>query len=234
MSSNNNLKLKRVGNALHIINGDSVGTMPLTTSVEIHKAIDTMAEVVYQVTTANQELKKSVNSTDLVEEYSLSSIQSLFDDVTLNIPSHICADLTKALQNVPQHLQGQALKALATLTARVYSDAAEQILLADDTRLLSKSLAKKAVTIGKDVELVSAKLDEPLEKIKKVRYENAIRKDLLKKGVAQGELIAKTKYAGITADTLETAAAITKAKRVTADSKEKLAKSIRHANYVAE
>lgn len=227
------MKIKRVSNALHVITENGSSVMPMTNTQEINKAMDTLIEVIYQTSHANQELKKSVMDDTLVEQFDTTNITPLIGDVCLNIPSQIEKEINKAVSLSPSHLQGQLLKSMVNITAKIYADASEQIQLADDSRLLSKSLAAKANTLRKDLELMNEKLDEPLERVKRMKYERTVSKELLRKGVEQGDLLARIKYGTIDAETLETAAAISKAKEVIQDQKSNLDKAIKNARSVS-
>lgn len=228
------LKIKRVSNAIHIITDTASAIMPMTTQQETMKAMDTLIETIYQISHVNADLQKSVMDGSVVESYETKSTDALFDDVTLNIPSHVCKDLRKALECAPSHLQGQILKAVASVTSKIYRDCAEQIIQADDATLLSKSLLKKSMTITKDIELLADKLDEPLMALKHAQYEKAVKKDLLSKGFQQGVTVTKAKLAGVDNEVIETATAIVKAKSVQADEKKSLSSAIKAAKRVSE
>lgn len=223
------LKLKRVGQALTILTEDGSSIMPLVTQKDNEKCIDTLCEMIYRVSHRNSELQKSVMDDTLVESFATDETEALTEAVCMNIPSHLERDIEKALSFAPRHLQTQLLKQLAILTSKVFSDASEQVLLANDNMLLSKSLAAKSRTIVKDVDLLSEKLDESLEQIKRMNFEKSVKKELLRKGAEQGALAARSKYGTINQETLETAAAINKAKKVVADKADRLSDAISSA-----
>lgn len=223
------MKIKRVSNALHVITENGSSVMPMTNTQEINKAMDTLIEVIYQTSHANQELKKSVMDDTLVEQFDTTNITPLIGDVCLNIPSQIEKEINKAVSLSPSHLQGQLLKSMVNITSKIYADASEQILLAQDIHLLSKSLVAKSNTLKKDLDLMADKLDEPLEVVKRMNFEKSVKKELLRKGAEQGALAARSKYGTINQETLETAAAINKAKKVVADKADRLSDAISSA-----
>ncbi len=227
-----NLKLKRVAKALHIITPNGSSVLPMDNESNTNKAVDTLIEFCYKLSHTNAELQKSVMDDELVESFN-NSVEPLVDAVCLNIPSTIEKQIVSAISCAPSHLQGQLLKSMVEITAKIYADASEQIQLADDSRLLSKSLAAKANTLRKDLELMNEKLDEPLERVKRMKFERTVSKELLRKGAEQGDLAARAKYGTIDQETLETAAAINKAKEVIADKSDALDKAIKNARSVS-
>jgi len=61
-----------------------------------------------------------------------------------------------------------------------------------------------------------------------------MRTELLRKGIAQGKIIANAGFSGMTNETLETAAALNKAKAVLGDSKARRAKIISDAQKISK
>jgi hypothetical protein len=64
--------------------------------------------------------------------------------------------------------------------------------------------------------------------------EKSMRKEILRKGIAQGKMIANAGFSGMTNDTLETAAALNKAKAVLNQGKTKREKIIRDAQKISK
>ena len=214
------MKIKQVGNALHIITKDASAVMPMTNKQETEKAINTLIEVIYQASHTNAELQKSVMDDNLVEGFETQSNLALLNDLMVNIPNHVVKSSKDSISYAPTALQPQVMKHFANAISRVYKDAAEMVLSANDTTLLARSLLQKSILIGRDVELLSDKLDEPLEKLKSIKQERILRKSVLKAGVKQGETLAMAHYGTFDKDVLDTARSIQKA-RNTAETKDK-------------
>lgn len=223
------MKIKQVGNALHIVTQDASAVMPMTTKEETTKAINTLIEVIYQATHTNTELQKSVLSEDLVESFDTKDSQALLNDLMMNVPSHVVKSAKDSIAFAPSALQPQVLKHFATAISRVYKDAAEMVLSANDTTLLARSLLQKSILIGRDVELLNDAIDAPLEKMKAIKQERVLRKSVLKSGVSQGETMAKLKYGEFDNDVLDTARSIQKARNVS-DTKRKAIKDALRAS----
>lgn len=223
------MKIKQVGNALHVVTKDSSAVMPMTTKEETAKVINTLIEVIYQATHTNTELQKSVMSEALVESFDTKDNQALLNDLMMNVPSHIVKSAKDSIAFAPSALQPQVLKHFANAIARTYKDAAEMVLSANDTTLLARSLLQKSILIGRDVELLSDAIDAPLEKMKSIKQERIMRKSVLKAGVSQGETMAKLKYGEFDKDVLDTARSIQKARNVT-DTKRKAIKDALRAS----
>jgi hypothetical protein len=90
------------------------------------------------------------------------------------------------------------------------------VLECSDTNLLYRSLVQKSGFISRDVEMLSEKLDEPLEKVKRLQVERQLSKDILHRGVEQGKIATLAHYGTFDKDVLDTARSIQKA-RNTAD-----------------
>jgi hypothetical protein len=121
------------------------------------------------------------------------------------------------------------MKHFAQAISRVYKDAAEMVLSSNDSTLLARSLLQKSILIGRDVELLADKIDEPLEKMKAIKQERVLRKSVLRKGVEQGQLLAKAKYGEFDTDVLDTARSIQSARNVTEAKSNHKSKAIKNA-----
>lgn len=228
------MKIKKIGNALHIVTGEDSVIVPMSTPSEIEKCTNTLIEVIYQVSHKNAELEKLVANDSLVESYDTKSSLPLLNDVLMNVPSHVSKSAKDAIQFAPSALQPQVIKQFANAISRVYKDAAEMILASDDSTLLARSLLQKSVMIGRDVELLADKLDEPLQKVKAIKFEREMRKSVLRKGVEQGKLQAMTHYGSFDKDVLETARSIQSARNVTEGKSQQKQKAIKDALRLAQ
>lgn len=223
------MKIKKIGNALHIVTKDASAVMPMSTPQEIDQCVNTLIEVIYKASHENTELAKRVMDDQWVENYDISSSLPLLNDVMMNVPSHVSKSVKDSIQFAPNALQPQILKHFAHAISRVYKDAAEMALSTNDPTFLARSLLQKSVLIGRDVELLSEKLDEPLEKMKTVKQERVLRKSVLKEGVKQGETLAMAHYGTFDKDVLETARSIQKARDVTEILDKTKRKAVRNA-----
>lgn len=223
------MKIKKVGNALHIVTKDASLVMPMTNDQETEKVINTLIETIYQASHVNAELQKSVMDDDLAENFSVEANLPLLNDLMMNVPSHVVKSAKESIQFAPSALQPQIMKHFANAIARTYKDCAEMVLNAPDGTLLARSLLQKSVLIGRDVELLSDKLDEPLQKMKSIKAERVMRKSVLAKGVAQGELLAMNRYGTFDKDVLDTAKSIQKARSTTQNEAKAKAKAIKNA-----
>ena len=206
------MKIRQVGNALHIVTKDASSVMPMDTKEDISKVINTLIEVIYKATHTNTELQKSVMDDSLVEGFETESNLALLNDLMMNVPTHITKSAKDSLEFSPSALQPQVMKSFATAISRVYKDCAEMANNTTDTTLLSRSLLQKSILISRDIDLLADKIDEPLNKLKSIKQERILRKSVLKDGVKQGEILAKTKYGEFNNDVLLTARSIQNAK----------------------
>lgn len=223
------MRIKKVGNALHINTDEGSSVLPMSTDAEITKCANTLIEVIYQLSHANKELEKRVMNDSFVGSYSVESNLPLLNDIMMNVPSHVSKSAKDSMQFAPSALQPQILKHFTNAISRVYKDAAEMVLSTNDTTLLARSLIQKSLLISRDVELLSDKLDEPLQKMKAIKQEREITKTVLRKGVEQGKLIAMTHYGSFDKEVLETARSIQSARNVTENRKETKNKAIKDA-----
>jgi hypothetical protein len=225
------LKIKKIGNAIHFVNGDVSSVMPMTNEKETEVVINTLIEAVYQSTHKNEELQKSFDrSVDaIVTEYATEEIQPLLKDVTRNIPSYIVKSIDDSLSCAPKHLQGQVVKSHAIALARVYKDVAEMVLECSDTNLLYRSLVQKSGFITRDVEMLAEKLSEPLEKVKRLQVERQLSKDILHRGVEQGKIATLAHYGTFDKDVLDTARSIQKARNIASIIDKRQKKAIKSA-----
>jgi CxxC motif-containing protein len=208
------MKIKKIGNALHINTEHGSSVMPMTTEAEVDKVINTLVEVIYQAKHTNTELTKSVSDDLLVESFDTADSKALLNDTLMNVPSHVVKSVSDSISFAPVSLQPQVIKHFANAISRVYKDCAEMVLNAPDGTLLARSLLQKSILIGRDVEMMNEKLDEPLNKMKSIKRERLLRKSVLKAGVEQGEILAKNHYGEFDNEVLETARTIQKARNV--------------------
>lgn len=206
------LKIKLIGEALHISTNGQSSIMPMTNKSETEKVINTLIEVIYTASHTNDELKKSVMDDDLIEGFDTSANLPLLNDLMMNVPSHITKSAKDSLEFSPSALQPQVMKSFANAISRVYKDCAEMANNTTDTTLLSRSLFQKSLLISRDVELLADKIEEPLNKLKSIKNERILRKSVLKEGVKQGEILTKAKYGEFDNNVLSTARSIQNAK----------------------
>ncbi len=228
------LKIEKQANNLIIKNDGDVSVLDVSTLANAHQVIATLSAALEKSTQANHDLQKAMGH-EMVEEYAIEKSLALFRDVTMNVPSQVSKGIKSSLSFAPSHLQGQVLKHVTKSMAQIYKDAAEMVMACDDTNLLYKSLIQKAAFILRDVELLSEKMDEPLERIQQIKLEKSMRNHILQKGISQGKAIAKAEgYVGIDAATLETAAALNKTKTVLKDNENRLNSAIKSAKNASK
>jgi hypothetical protein len=227
------LKIKRSNDQLIIITENGTAFMPLTDRQSINKSVDTLLEVIERVAHENNDLA-SLRTED-VESYDTKSVKALFKDST----HHFTAATRNSIENVlsfsPSYLQAESLRSQVKSIAHAYRDCAESVLASNgDTLSVGKTLYAKSTAIIRDLDLLESQLSAPLEKLKSIKMEKTMRIELLRKGIAQGKIIANAGFSGMTNDTLETAAALNKAKAVLGDSKARRAKIIRDAQKISK
>lgn len=226
------LKITQDSKNLIIKNSGDVSVVDISNLENAHKAIQTLASALMKTNQANADLQKSIGD-ELPEGFDSEASFPLFRDLTLNIPSQVSKGIKSAMAYSPTHLQAQVLKNAVQSIAQVYKDAGEMIMNSTDTTLLSKSLFQKSMLIKRDLELLEEQLDAPLNQIKQIKMEKAMRSAILKKGIEQGKLIAKTEgYVGIDSETLEMASALNKTKKVLKDKHARNAQALESAKSV--
>jgi hypothetical protein len=209
------LKIKKQSNQLIITNDGEVSILDVANLESAHKAIDVLSKALESTHRSNIDLQKASNVEERPESFDATSVEPLFRDLTMNVPSQVTKGVKSALNYAPSHLQSQVLKSAVESIAQVYKDAGEMVMNCSDTTLLSKSLFQKSMLIKRDIELLEDQLDAPLNQLKAIKLEKSMRSAILKKGIEQGKTIAKNQgYFGIDQETLETAAALNKTKSV--------------------
>jgi hypothetical protein len=134
----------------------------------------------------------------------------------------------------PAYLQAENLRNQVKALANAYKDCAESVLSSNgDTLAVGKSLYAKSSAILRDLDLLEPQLSAPLEKLKAIKMEKSMRQEI-RKGIEQGKLQAKAGFSGMTNETLETAAALNKAKAVLGDKKSKRDKIISAAQKISK
>ena len=227
------LKIKRSNDQLIIITENGTASMSLTDRQSINKSVDTLLEVIERVAHENNDLMAL--RTEDVERYDTKGIKALFKDSTNHFTATTRNNIESALSYSPSYLQAESLRSQVKAIANAYRDCAESVLASNgDTLSVGKSLYAKSTAIIRDLDLLESQLSAPLEKLKSIKMEKSMRTELLRKGIAQGKIIANAGFSGMTNDTLETAAALNKAKAVLGDSKARRAKIIRDAQKISK
>jgi hypothetical protein len=227
------LKLKRSGDQVIILVDGETASMPLTDKASVHKTVDNLLEVVHRVQHEIQDL--NALRYDDAERYDTKGVNALFRDTTSHFTAATRHNVEKAMSFSPAYLQTENLRHQVKALANAYKDAAESVLASNgDTLSVGKSLYAKSTAILRDLDLLDAQLSAPLEKLKSIKMEKSMRQEILRKGIAQGKMIANAGFSGMTTETLETAAALNKAKAVLDTKKTKREKIIRDAQRISK
>lgn len=227
------LKIKRSNDQLIIITDNGTATMPLTDKQSVNKSVDTLLEVLERVIHENGDL--AALRTEDVERYDTKTVKALFKDATHHLTASTRNNIETALSFSPSYLQAESLRNQVKAIANAYRDCAESVLASNgDTLSVGKSLYAKSTAIIRDLDLLESQLSAPLEKLKSIKMEKSMRTEILRKGIAQGKIIANASFSGMTTETLETAAALNMAKAVLNDKKTKREKIIRDAQKISK
>lgn len=227
------LKLKRSGDQVIILANGETATMSLSDKESVHKTVDSLLEVVQRVQHELNDLN-AMRHED-AESYDTKGVSALFRDTTSHFTAATRHNVEQALSFSPAYLQTQNLRNQVKALANAYKDAAESVLSSNgDTLQVGKSLYAKSTAILRDLDLLEPQLQAPLEKLKAIKLEKSMRQDILRKGIEQGKMIANAGFSGMTNDTLETAAALNKAKAVLNSKKTKRDQIIRDAQRVSK
>jgi hypothetical protein len=227
------LKLKRQDDQVVIMVDGETAAMPLTDKASVNRAIDNLLEVVHKM----QHELNDLNALryDDAERYDTKGVNALFRDTTSHFTAATRNNVEAALSFSPAYLQTQNLRNQVKAIANAYKDAAESVLSSNgDTLAVGKSLYAKSSAILRDLDLLEPQLSAPLEKLKAIKMEKAMRQSILRKGIEQGKTIANAGFSGMTNETLETAAALNKAKAVLGDKKAKRDKIISDAQRISK
>jgi hypothetical protein len=227
------LKLKRQDDQVVIMVDGETAAMPLTDKASVNKAIDSLLEVVHKM----QHELRDLNALryDDAERYETKSVNALFRDTTSHFTASTRHNVEQAMSFSPAYLQAENLRNQVKAIANAYKDCAESVLSSNgDTLAVGKSLYAKSTAILRDLDLLEPQLSAPLDKLKAIKMEKSMRKEILRKGIDQGKQIAKAQFQGMTNDTLETAVALNKAKNVLNDKKTKRDKIIREAQRISK
>lgn len=227
------LKIKRSNDHIIIITDTGTATMSLTDRQAINKSVDTLIEVIERVTHENNDL--SALRTEDVERFDTKSVNALFRDTTSHFTALTRKSVEEALSFSPAYLQAESLRNQVKSLANAYKDCAETVLSSNgDNIAVGKSLYAKAHAVLRDLDLLDDQLSAPLNKLKAIKMEKSMRKEILRKGIAQGKQIARTEFSGLTADTVDTAVALNKVKNLLNDRKTKRDKIISDAKKISE
>lgn len=227
------LKLKRSGDQVIILANGETATMSLSDKASVHKTVDSLLEVVQRVQHELNDLN-AMRHED-AESYDTKGVSALFRDTTSHFTAATRHNVEQALSFSPAYLQTQNLRNQVKALANAYKDAAESVLSSNgDTLQVGKSLYAKSTAILRDLDLLEPQLQAPLEKLKAIKLEKSMRQDILRKGIEQGKMIANAGFSGMTNDTLETAAALNKAKAVLNSKKTKRDQIIRDAQRISK
>jgi len=227
------LKLKRQDDQVVIMVDGETAAMPLTDKASVNKAIDSLLEVVHKM----QHELRDLNALryDDAERYETKSVNALFRDTTSHFTASTRNNVEAAISFSPAYLQAENLRNQVKAIANTYKDCAETVLASNgDTLSIGKSLYAKSTAILRDLDLLEPQLSAPLEKLKAIKMEKSMRKEILRKGIEQGKQIANAGFSGMTSDTLQTAVALNKAKAVLGDKKTKREKIIRDAQRISK
>lgn len=227
------LKLKRSGDQVIILVDGETATMSLADKSSVHKTVDSLLEVVHRV----QHELNDLNALryDDAERYDTKGVSALFRDTTSHFTAATRHNVEQAMAFSPAYLQTENLRNQVKAIANAYKDCAESVLSSNgDTLAVGKSLYAKSSAILRDLDLLEPQLSAPLEKLKSIKMEKAMRQSILRKGIEQGKIIANAGFSGMTNDTLETAAALNKAKAVLNDKKTKREKIISDAQKISK
>ena len=219
------LKLKRSKDQILVMTDDGHASLPLTQE-SLYKSVDTLLEVVERLTHENKSLN-SMRSED-AESFDTSMTKALLRDTTTHLTPATRNSVEASLAFSPSYLQAEALRNQVKAVANVYRDCADSVIASNgDTLALGKALLAKSNAIIRDLDLLEGKLSEPLQKLKSIKMEKSMRKEVLQKGIEQGKMISNAQFSGMTTDTLETARALNMAKQVLkteSNAKEKIIK----------
>jgi hypothetical protein len=226
------LKLKLSGDQVIIFANGETASMSLSDKSSVHKTVDSLLEVVQRVQHELNDLQALRH--DDAESYDTKGASALFRDTTSHFTAATRNNIEKAMSYSPAYLQAENLRNQVKALANAYKDCAESVLSSNgDTLAVGKSLYAKSSAILRDLDLLEPQLSAPLEKLKAIKMEKSMRQEI-RKGIEQGKLQAKAGFSGMTNETLETAAALNKAKAVLGDKKSKRDKIISAAQKISK
>jgi hypothetical protein len=227
------LKLKRQNDQVVIMVDGETATLSLADTKSVNQTVDSLLEVVHKMQHELNDLQAL--RYDDAESYDTKGASALFRDTTSHFTAATRNNIEKAMSYSPAYLQTENLRNQVKALANAYKDCAESVLSSNgDTLAVGKSLYAKSSAILRDLDLLEPQLSAPLEKLKSIKMEKSMRQEILRKGIEQGKLQAKAGFSGMTNETLETAAALNKAKAVLGDKKSKRDKIISAAQKISK
>jgi hypothetical protein len=226
------VKIKRSNDHVIIMSSEGHAAMSLAPD-SLYKSVDTLLEFVERLTHENKSLNM-MRSED-AESYSVAETKALLRDTTTHLTPATRNSVEASLAFSPSYLQAESLRNQVKAMANVYRDCADSVIASNgDTLSVGKALLAKANAITRDLELLEGKLSEPLQKLKSIKMEKSMRKEILQKGIAQGKMISNAQFSGMTTDTLETARALNMAKQTLGSKKDAKAKIVKEALKISK